>query len=453
MSIRMPSKSGSSAGGPRVLTKKDVTDLEAAGVKLRRQMDVHVTCLDARSTSKVEVVQEWHEYLKKRAEIELEYTKSLDKLSDRTIEKISRLKKSSKENSLNGCSSTPIDLLLTMVTDNKQLASRRGLLCDDITNEVLPRLDVVSKDISISTRRVKEGFHVAHEEIKKAHTDLLESMKAYMAACVASEESQSKLSKIQSSRSKGKNVDKDAKKEIKMLEGLMSNKFKAITCRNEYIMCLEWFNKICRTYFKRWSADLLEFFDFDFHNSIRNVQRLHGSLEKNYLALNTQFIDSWQKQLSELSAKADLRKFQAANMGAFPIPQDVPFVPYGPNEKHSLYAVSGVYEGMASQRGDLTMQIGQTTFRLDEAHRSLQEVKESFLKSQETVFGSSIEECLEENGMLSRTLLLCVSVQQCQAAAPWSDCSLCNVKEVCSMYIMMLLKCLHTSSGGRLGFL
>ena len=88
-----------------------------------------------------------------------------------------------------------------------------------------------------------------------------------------------------------------------------------------------------------------------------------------------------------------------------------------------------------------------------QAHRSLQEVKESFLKSQETVFGSSIEECLEENGMLSRTLLLCVSVQQCQAAAPWSDCSLCNVKEVCSMYIMMLLKCLHTSSGGRLGFL
>ena len=37
-----------------------------------------------------------------------------------------------------------------------------------------------------------------------------------MAACVASEESQSKLSKIQSSRSKGKNVDKDAKKEIKV---------------------------------------------------------------------------------------------------------------------------------------------------------------------------------------------------------------------------------------------
>ena len=35
-------------------------------------------------------------------------------------------------------------------------------------------------------------------------------------------------------------------------------------------------------------------------------------------------------------------------------------------QKHSLYAVSGVYEGMASQRGDLTMQIGQTTFRLDE---------------------------------------------------------------------------------------
>lgn len=61
--------------------------------ELRRQMDVHVTCLETRTTSKVEVVQEWHEYLKKRAEIEQEYAKSLEKLSDRTLEKVNRMKK------------------------------------------------------------------------------------------------------------------------------------------------------------------------------------------------------------------------------------------------------------------------------------------------------------------------------------------------------------------------
>ena len=43
-----------------------------------------------------------------------------------------------------------------------------------------------------------------------------QAVKSYSAASTASDESTQKLLKIQASRSKGKNVDKDAKKEMKV---------------------------------------------------------------------------------------------------------------------------------------------------------------------------------------------------------------------------------------------
>lgn len=59
---------------------------------LRRQFDSHLFCLDTKAQNKLEILQEWHEYLKKRSEVELEYTRALERTSDRFLERVNRMK-------------------------------------------------------------------------------------------------------------------------------------------------------------------------------------------------------------------------------------------------------------------------------------------------------------------------------------------------------------------------
>ena len=52
--------------------------------------------MDLKAQNKSDLLQEWHEYLRKRSEIELEYAKTLERMTDRFQERLNRIKNPQK---------------------------------------------------------------------------------------------------------------------------------------------------------------------------------------------------------------------------------------------------------------------------------------------------------------------------------------------------------------------
>ena len=69
-----------------------VFSLSVLSAELRRRFDTHIQCFDAKAANKNDILQEWHDYLRRRCEVELEYAKGLERCADRSIERLGRMK-------------------------------------------------------------------------------------------------------------------------------------------------------------------------------------------------------------------------------------------------------------------------------------------------------------------------------------------------------------------------
>ncbi|XP_076645698.1 SLIT-ROBO Rho GTPase-activating protein 1 isoform X2 [Halictus rubicundus] len=301
---------------------------------IRLQLNEQLRCLDVRMEAQVALVAELQDFFRKRAELELDYSKSLDKMA-RSIQLRHKEQKQKREQwplfSSYAC-------WQQLIKETKSLSRDHAALSEVYSTHLVGRLNQVMEDVQRIYKRCREIGYETHEEILRVLHELHTTMKTYQAYQAESRQAETKLRVAEQQRSKLEVANAPPEKlarskKYKLIEKEVNKrknkyqeaKLKALKARNDYILCLEASNTTIHKYFVDDLSDLIDCMDFGFHNCIARALLMHCSAEEG----RQRSLQSGAEQLSAcvgaLDSRADKQRFLESHHSAFMIPKKFEF--------------------------------------------------------------------------------------------------------------------------------
>ncbi|XP_012250326.1 SLIT-ROBO Rho GTPase-activating protein 1 isoform X1 [Bombus impatiens] len=301
---------------------------------IRLQLNEQLRCLDIRMEAQVAIVAELQDFFRRRAELELDYSKSLDKLA-RSIQLRHKEQKQKREHwplfSSYAC-------WQQLINETKSLSRDHAALSEVYSTHLVGRLNQVMEDVQRIYKRCREIGYETHEEILRVLDELHTTMKTYQTYQTGSRQAETKLRVAEQQRSKLEVANAPPEKlarskKYKLMEKEVNKrkvkyqeaKLKALKARNEYILCLEASNTTIHKYFVDDLSDLIDCMDFGFHNCIARALLMHCSAEEG----RQRSLQSGAEQLAAcvgaLDSRADKQRFLESHHSAFMIPKKFEF--------------------------------------------------------------------------------------------------------------------------------
>ncbi|XP_029043579.1 SLIT-ROBO Rho GTPase-activating protein 1-like isoform X1 [Osmia bicornis bicornis] len=301
---------------------------------IRLQLNEQLRCLDIRMEAQVALVAELQDFFRRRAELELDYSKSLDKMA-RSIQLRHKEQKQKREQwplfSSYAC-------WQQLINETKSLSRDHAALSEVYSTHLVGRLNQVMEDVQRIYKRCREIGYETHEEILRVLHELHTTMKTYQAYQAESRQAETKLRVAEQQRTKLEVANAPPEKlarskKYKLIEKEVNKrkskyqeaKLKALKARNEYILCLEASNTTIHKYFVDDLSDLIDCMDFGFHNCIARALLMHCSAEEG----RQRSLQSGAEQLAScvgaLDSRADKQRFLESHHSAFMIPKKFEF--------------------------------------------------------------------------------------------------------------------------------
>lgn len=300
---------------------------------IRLQLNEQLRCLDLRMEAQVALVTELQDFFRRRGELELDYSKNLDKLA-KSIQLRHREQKQKREQ-------WPLFSSYTcwqqLVTQTKNLSKDHVALSEVYSTHLVARLSQVMEDVQRIYKRCREIGYETHEEILRVLHELHTTMKTYHSYQAELRQAEAKLRSAESQRSKleqSLSQDKlERSKKYKFMEKEVQKrknkytdaKVKALKARNEYILCLEASNTTIHKYFVDDLSDLIDCMDFGFHNCISRALMMHVTAEEGRQKSVQSGLDQLNTCLNSMDSRLDKQKFLEYNHTAFMMPKKFEF--------------------------------------------------------------------------------------------------------------------------------
>ncbi|XP_014215653.1 SLIT-ROBO Rho GTPase-activating protein 1-like isoform X1 [Copidosoma floridanum] len=298
---------------------------------IRLQLNEQLRCLDVRMEAQVALVEELQDFFRKRAELELEYSKSLDKMAKSIEHKDQKQKREQWPQSLHSC-------WKQLVSETKSLSRDHATLSEVYSTHLVGRLNQVIEDVQRIYKRCREIGYETHEEILRVLHELHTTMKTYHSYQAEAHQAETKLRVAEQQRTKLEVTNAPPEKltrskKYKLIEKEVSKrkskyteaKLKALKARNEYILCLEASNTTIHKYFVDDLSDLIDCMDFGFHNCIARALLMHCSAEEGRQRSLQTGAEKLAACINALDSRADKKQFFISHPSAFMIPKKFEF--------------------------------------------------------------------------------------------------------------------------------
>ncbi|RZF41497.1 hypothetical protein LSTR_LSTR000211 [Laodelphax striatellus] len=300
---------------------------------IRLQLNEQLRCLDVRMETQVAVVAELQDFFRRRAEVELDYSKNLDKLA----KSLQLRHKEQKQKREQWPLFSSYSCWQQLVTQTRNLSKDHAALSEVYSTHLVSRLAQVIEDVQRIYRRDFEIGYETHEEILRVLHELHTTMKTYQAYQGECRQAEAKLRlaenqrlKIEQSLPKEK-LDRSKKfrlveKEVqKRKNKYFDAKLKALKARNEYVLCLEASNTTLHKYFVDDLSDLIDCMDLGFHECISRALMMHISAEEGHQSSVQAGLDALHSNIASLDSRLDKQRFLEFNHSAFMIPKKFEF--------------------------------------------------------------------------------------------------------------------------------
>ena len=352
---------------------------------IRNQLNEQVRCLENRLDIQVAMVQEIQEFFRRKAEVEIEYSKSLERLVKNTKTR-HRQEKQKREHWSLFSTFTCWQQLLDIT---KKESKDHGLLGDICSNQLAPRLCNIIDNSRRIFNRCKGVGEESHEEIIKALTELQSAMKTYHAYQSDSKSAEAKLNAVETQKAKleqqlaGKNLTSNRKLKAfyrqteKRETKYMDNKKKALKARNDYLLGIESANASINRYFADDCSDLMDCMDFGYHNSVRCSMLMYQSCQKNIAKGHTNACEVVNKCVGDLDAQLDKQRFIELHNAAFMLPKKFEFQPYRGDEVHQISAQKSVQDDILQRYKAIDERLRDLRLENDEVWKTLEETEKS----------------------------------------------------------------------------
>uniref|UniRef100_A0A7N8WTL5 SLIT-ROBO Rho GTPase-activating protein 1 n=1 Tax=Mastacembelus armatus TaxID=205130 RepID=A0A7N8WTL5_9TELE len=249
---------------------------------VRTQLVEQQRCLEQQTEMRVQLLQDLQDFFRKKAEIETEYSRNLEKLAERFMAK-TRSTKDHQQYKKDQNLLSPVNCWYLLLNQVRRESKDHATLSDLYLNNVITRLTHISEDSARLLKRSKEIIFQLQEDLMKLLNELYTVMKTYHMYHVETINAETKLREAERQEGRVKGVSgtgggvepvfglrieerhqrrNAARKMEKMREKRKAkyseNKLKTLKARNEYLLTLEATNA---SVFKYYIHDLPDIID------------------------------------------------------------------------------------------------------------------------------------------------------------------------------------------------
>uniref|UniRef100_A0A8C2KYZ5 SLIT-ROBO Rho GTPase activating protein 3 n=1 Tax=Cyprinus carpio TaxID=7962 RepID=A0A8C2KYZ5_CYPCA len=377
--------------------------------EIRNQLVEQFKCLEQQSEARIQLLQDLQEFFRRKAEIQLEYSRSLEKLAERFSSKIrDSLKYSIQEHYLINNILKEQHLLSSvncwyLVLNQTRRESRDHATLNDIyINNVIVRLAQISEDVIRLFKKSKEIGIQMHEELVKVTNELYTVMKTYHMYHTESISAESKLKEAekqeekQFSKSGDLNVNllrhedrpqrrSSVRKIEKMKEKRQAkyseNKLKCTKARNDYLLNLTATNAVVAKYYIHDVSDMIDCCDLGYHASLARTLRTYLSAEYNLETSRHEGLDIIENAVDNLDPRSDKHKIMDMYNQVFCPPMRFEFLPHMGDEVCQVSAQQPVqtellmrYHQLQSRLATLKIENEEVRKTLDATMQTLQDM-------------------------------------------------------------------------------
>uniref|UniRef100_A0A8C4ZQI7 SLIT-ROBO Rho GTPase activating protein 1a n=1 Tax=Gadus morhua TaxID=8049 RepID=A0A8C4ZQI7_GADMO len=295
---------------------------------------------------RVQLLQDLQDFFRKKSEIEMEYSRNLEKLAERFMAK-TRSTKDHQQYKKDQNLLSPVNCWYLLLNQVRRESKDHATLSDIYLNNVIMRFMQVSEDSTRLLKKTKEITFQLQEDLMKVLNELYTVMKTYHMYHAESISSEGKLKEAEkqeekqigrgdpvfSIRMEDKHQRRSSVKKIeKMKEKRQAkyseNKLKSIKSRNEYLLTLEASNSSVFKYYIHDLSDLIDGCDLGFHASLNRALRTYLSAEYNLETSRHEGLDIIENAVDSLDPRSDRQRFMEMFPSAFCPPPKFEFQPH-----------------------------------------------------------------------------------------------------------------------------
>ncbi|XP_075406505.1 SLIT-ROBO Rho GTPase-activating protein 3 isoform X1 [Tenrec ecaudatus] len=380
--------------------KEIIAEYEAQIKEIRTQLVEQFKCLEQQSESRLQLLQDLQEFFRRKAEIELEYSRSLEKLAERFSSKI----RSSREHQFKKDQHllSPVNCWYLVLHQTRRESRDHATLNDIFMNNVIVRLSQISEDVIRLFKKSKEIGLQMHEELLKVTNELYTVMKTYHMYHAESISAESKLKEAEKQEEKQFNkagelsmnllrledrpqrrssVRKVEKMKEKRQAKYSENKLKCTKARNDYLLNLAAANAAISKYYIHDVSDLIDCCDLGFHASLARTFRTYLSAEYNLETSRHEGLDVIENAVDNLDSRSDKHTVMDMCNQVFCPPLKFEFQPHMGDEVCQVSAQQPVqtellmrYHQLQSRLATLRIENEEVRKTLDATMQTLQDM-------------------------------------------------------------------------------
>ncbi|KAL4673701.1 hypothetical protein H8959_017635 [Pygathrix nigripes] len=373
---------------------------ERAENEIRAQLTEQMKCLDQQCELRVQLLQDLQDFFRKKAEIEMDYSRNLEKLAERFLAKTRSTKDQQFKKDQNVLS--PVNCWNLLLNQVKRESRDHTTLSDIYLNNIIPRFVQVSEDSGRLFKKSKEVGQQLQDDLMKVLNELYSVMKTYHMYNADSISAQSKLKEAEKQEEKqiGKSVKQEdrqtprspdstanvrieekhvrrssVKKIEKMKEkpSTQENKLKAIKARNEYLLALEATNASVFKYYIHDLSDLIDqCCDLGYHASLNRALRTFLSAELNLEQSKHEGLDAIENAVENLDATSDKQRLMEMYNNVFCPPMKFEFQPHMGDMASQLCAQQPVQSELVQRCQQLQSRLSTLKIENEEVKKTME---------------------------------------------------------------------------------
>ncbi|XP_064338754.1 rho GTPase-activating protein 4 isoform X2 [Camelus dromedarius] len=373
--------------------------------EMRWQLSEQLRCLELQGELRRELLQELAEFMRRRAEVELEYSRGLDKLAERFSSRGGRLGGGSREHQSfrkEPSLLSPLHCWAVLLQQTRQQSRESAALSEVLAGPLAQRLSHIAEDVGRIVKKSKDLEQQLQEELLEVVSELQTAKKTYQVYHMESVNAEAKLREAE--RQEGKRAGRNAataattttgteagplrkgslkkggrlveKRQAKFLE----HKLKCTKARNEYLLSLASVNAAVSNYYLHDVLDLMDCCDTGFHLALGQVLRSYMVAESRTQASQMQGLGSLEEAVEALDPPGDKAKVLEVHAVAFCPPLRFDYQPHEGDEVAEIQVEMELRDEILPRAQNIQSRLDRQTIETEEVNKTLKATLQALLE-------------------------------------------------------------------------
>uniref|UniRef100_A0A8D0MTA0 Rho GTPase activating protein 4 n=1 Tax=Sus scrofa TaxID=9823 RepID=A0A8D0MTA0_PIG len=345
----------------------------ALGVGKWESLGEQLRCLELQGELRRELLQELAEFMRRRAEVELEYSRGLDRLAERFSGRAGRLGGSGREHQSfrkEPSLLSPLHCWAVLLQQTRQQSRESATLSEVLGGPIAQRLSHIAEDVGRIVKKSKDLEQQLQEELLEVVSEL-QTVRTPPPGLPGHREA-SAPPHLPEPGSRWRTRRRHAK--------FLEHKLKCTKARNEYLLTLASVNAAVRNYYLRDVLDLMDCCDTGFHLALGQVLRSYAAAERCTQASQMQALGSLEEAVEALDPPGDKAKVLEVHAVAFCPPLRFDYQPHEGDEVAEIRVEMELRDEILPRAQNIQSRLDRQTIETEEVNKTLKATLQALLE-------------------------------------------------------------------------